>query len=163
MASRIVDLDRHLSEKLHLGLLKVCRQIHAEVALLPFTDNVIVFDTLISPSYILNQFLQLLVLEQARAFASLMLAFQDHDRALLPKTAQGMRQDLAGLQSLVYVTEVRNGVHARRFMRMKSPGRRSVDALTVFERLPLLRRVDVRAFKGICARVSTPKLSVLKR
>jgi hypothetical protein len=95
--------------KQRLGILSVCRQIHHEAALLPFSGNSFSFDSAFS----LYKFLESVAPQQAAAVKSILLQLgspqrgQPSRRDILPKLQDLVCKRLAQIEKLILFVEMR--------------------------------------------------------
>lgn len=87
------------TQRLSLGLLGVCRQIHAEAALLPFQENVFSFQDFNE----LSNFMQLLNPSQVRAVQHLNIPMLDYSD--IPSIETKLKSSFRGLKSLTIILE----------------------------------------------------------
>ncbi|KAK5717985.1 hypothetical protein LTR15_008828 [Elasticomyces elasticus] len=101
--------------RLHLDVLRACRQVHQEAAILPYAENVLTF--MFNDS--LDYFLDTIILEQARALQRIVI-IRPHQERLhfdLPLDAKFLESKLQSLEELTTFVEFTGGDTERVFAR----------------------------------------------
>ncbi|KAK5691110.1 hypothetical protein LTR97_011762 [Elasticomyces elasticus] len=137
------DIKGKAEHRLHLNVLRACRQIHQEAAILPYAENVLAFTSNSSLDY----FFDTLILEQARALQRIVITHYDRDvpRHDRPLCAKYLESKLKSLEELTVFVEFSGGDRAREFSNVEHDRECVARELMAFDGV-LIKDVTVAAY-----------------
>ncbi|KAK3631017.1 hypothetical protein LTR56_015982 [Elasticomyces elasticus] len=137
------DNEGKAESRLHLNVLRACRQIHQEAAILPYAENVFAF----ASNDDLDFFLDTIIVEQARALQRLVVTrlgqkCTNYDPPICPKY---LESKLQSLEELTAFFEFTGGISARDFTSEAYKRFDLARHLMVFEDV-VIKKVTVAAY-----------------